>query len=153
MSFPTPLFYACEPLLTCGRQEPHQAILRVSTLQEQDQDRAGAHSLRCQAALPGACGHEHRLAHVHGSIGREHKIVGFSKIATKLWLTRELTGLTASRGEEKATDEILPISFTPDCLPVTPSQVGGFLYRGEYDAWATALRMLLCGLFESRMTT
>lgn len=49
-------------------QKPFQTVIRMPTLQEQDQDRANPYSLRCQAALPGAAGHEHRCKNVYQQV-------------------------------------------------------------------------------------
>ncbi|KAJ4175145.1 DNA-dependent RNA polymerase II [Fusarium falciforme] len=45
--------------------QPFQAVVRMPTLQEQDQDCTDPYSLRCQAALPGAAVHEHRGKNVY----------------------------------------------------------------------------------------
>lgn len=37
----------------------------MQELQQQEQDLAGAHSVRREAAVPGAAGHEHRDEAVH----------------------------------------------------------------------------------------
>lgn len=50
-------------------QKLDQAVVRVPPVQEQDQDCADPHPVRGKAPLPGAAGHEHCVAHVHGPVG------------------------------------------------------------------------------------
>lgn len=59
-------------------QDPEQGFVRVPPLQEQDQNRPGSHPVRRQAPLPGTPGYEHRHAHVHRPLWRQHplRIVG-----------------------------------------------------------------------------
>lgn len=67
-------------MLTVCLQKPHQAILRMPSLQEQDQDRPGPHALCGQASIPGAHVHEHCLALVHQQVrhlGSLRVVVGF----------------------------------------------------------------------------
>lgn len=46
----------------------------MPALQEQDEDRAGAYSVCCQAALPRAGSYEYRFTHVHRPIWRVNQV-------------------------------------------------------------------------------
>jgi hypothetical protein len=56
-------------------QKPDQAIVRVPTVQEQDQNRADPYALRRQAAVPRADVNEHCFAHVHEPVGCFHSLI------------------------------------------------------------------------------
>lgn len=58
----------------CAVQKPHEADVRVPSVQEQDQDRASAHAIRGEAALPRAGVDEYRISHVHRPLWRVHSL-------------------------------------------------------------------------------